>query len=123
MNKHEVIFPENNMHKQMQLQIDFYNTINLPAEELKKAKESNNLQNKRVLQIYIEQKTAKTPLQVHEIYEKQFCPNTPFTSIRRAINNLTKLGILQKTEKMIMERYNKPNHLWQINPNLLYENI
>lgn len=55
-----------------------------------------------------------SPSQVHE----QKCFQWPLTSTRRAISNLTKAGILEKTDHTVEGRYGKPEHCWKWkNPN------
>jgi hypothetical protein len=51
----------------------------------------------------------------HLIKTKQIEPNTPLTSIRRAITNLTVAGRLIKTQNQIQSVFNKPEYVWQFN--------
>lgn len=39
-------------------------------------------------------------------------PETPLTSIRRAMTNLTKRGFLLKTDRKVIGAYARPEHLW-----------
>jgi hypothetical protein len=48
-----------------------------------------------------------TPLQVADRF-----PSHLDISIKRAITNLTKRGILRKTGERVMERRGRPNYLW-----------
>jgi hypothetical protein len=52
-------------------------------------------------------------LHKHLIKTQQIEANTPLTSIRRAITNLTKKGKLMKTEEQVKSVYNKPEYVWQ----------
>jgi len=88
----------------------FYNTISLDGEELERAKENCKSQEER-LQLLIDLNQPVTPLEAHELYEKHF-PKVPITSIRRALHNLTSMNLFQKMDKLIDERYGKPNHKW-----------
>ena len=59
-----------------------------------------------------------TPEAVHntciEFYDKMW----PITSIRRAINTLTKSGKLTKTNEFRISEYGKKTHIWKINTEL-----
>jgi len=48
-----------------------------------------------------------TPPEVHFIF-----PNAPLTSIRRAITNLTRKGLLVKSERKKQGSYGRNNHTW-----------
>ncbi len=48
-----------------------------------------------------------------EIWQK-FMPDTPITSIRRAITNLTSEGLLIKTDHLHMGMYDKLVHCWKV---------
>jgi len=50
----------------------------------------------------------------HLIKTKQIEPNTPLTSIRRAITNLTVAGKLIKTNKTVISRYGRSEYVWQL---------
>ena len=91
----------------------FYKTINLPADELRSARESNNVQNTRVLSIFEKHPDGLTPFEVGAIYNGQH-PEIPLTSVRRAVTDLEKSGRLEKTGAMRKGGYGKPNHVWKI---------
>ena len=55
-----------------------------------------------------------TPSEVYLIYNVDYKPNTPITSIRRAMNTLTKRGKLVKTDEMKEGEYGKPEHCWRL---------
>ena len=44
-------------------------------------------------------------------------PNSPVTSVRRAMSNLTKKGLLRKTSHKIEGPYGHPEHLWTVEQN------
>lgn len=96
----------------MNTQLDFFNTIHLSGEALKEALAQCNNQAERILKILSNGK-PKTPAEVHGVYQSHYA-NTPITSIRRAITNLTINGELEKLEEMKEGNYGKPNHKWKI---------
>jgi len=53
-----------------------------------------------------------TPFEVH----RKCGLNSPITSIRRAITNLTKEGKLVKTDRKVIEKYGVSNYTWTVNP-------
>ena len=91
----------------------FYKTINLPADELRAARESNNIQNTRVLAIFEKHPDGLTPFEASRIYNGQY-PEIPLTSVRRAVTDLEKSGRFEKTGAMRNGGYGKPNHVWKI---------
>ena len=92
---------------------NFYKTVNLPADELRAARESNNIQNTRILAIFEKHPAGLTPFEAGQVYNHQF-PVVPLTSVRRAVTNLEKSGRLEKTGAMRAGGYGKPNHVWKV---------
>lgn len=92
----------------------FYKTVNLPTDELRAARQSNNIQNTRVLAIFEKNPEGLTPFEAGRIYNGQY-PEIPLTSVRRAVTDLEKSGRLEKTGAMRAGGYGKPNHVWKIN--------
>lgn len=88
----------------------FYNTINLDAKAIAIYSKKNTDQEERICNL-MEVDKPYSPFDIQKEYEK-FFPEVPITSIRRAMTNLTKKGLLMKVG-MKQERYGKPNHLWQ----------
>ena len=43
-------------------------------------------------------------------------PDAPLTSVRRAMTNLTKDGLLEKTELKAEGIYGRPEHFWKYKP-------
>ena len=91
---------------------EYFNTTHLSGTELKAAKDQTGLQNSRVLAIY-HVRGELTPVECWEFYCRQY-PACPLTSIRRAINSLTGLNLLQKLETKKMGMYGKKNYVWRI---------
>lgn len=52
---------------------------------------------------------AFTPSQLTSVL-----PGAPLTSVRRAITNLTRQGVLEKTTRQRPGAYQRPEHLWRL---------
>lgn len=88
----------------------FHNTCGLNQLTLVFAEEKAQKQDELVLAFFkLNQGRQFTPLQVHDQL-----PHIMFTSIRRAITNLTKKGFLKKLDTTVPERFGKPNHLYSL---------
>ena len=92
-------------------QLEFFNTINLNGNDLKKSIMKAESQGNRILGIMSDLQVAVTPAEVHQIYTGIF-NDVPITSIRRAITNLTNLGYLKKTEFKAVGNYGAINYKW-----------
>ncbi len=92
---------------------NFYNTISLEGKDLSRAVNEAKTQADRILLIFKAQGIAMTPDHVHRLYIQYFY-SVPLTSIRRAIHNLTDAEYLEKTNRMAMGRYGKPNYKWKL---------
>ena len=91
----------------------FYNTIGLQGSELAQANASCETQEERVLKI-MQVGCSFTPSHVHWVYN-EFYPEVPITSIRRAMTNLTRRGLIRKTDEKEEGKYGKLNYKWIIN--------
>lgn len=88
----------------------FFNTIKQTGEELSESQEKAKRQEIAILNYFLKNKgKSYTPFQVQE---NLHLVEVPITSIRRAMTNLTNKGKLVKTDRMIPERFGKPNFLW-----------
>ena len=114
MNKQIDIFGQlSEICKPMESLPEFFNTVNLKGSDLKEAKASNNRQNERVLNYFMQMQKPLTPLAVHRWYIRVY-PAVPECSIKRAITTLTDGGWLVKLDDMVKESYGKPNHQWRL---------
>ncbi|MFA6066870.1 MAG: hypothetical protein WC707_06840 [Candidatus Babeliaceae bacterium] len=102
----------------------YHNTTHLTgeahAEAITKVAKQNVLVYRAFVElIYQRKKTECTPPQIEAyLKEKQLIkPNTPITSIRRAISDLTRAGNLQKTNIKVIESFGKPNYAWTLKNN------
>lgn len=89
----------------------FFNTIHLKGQELKEVKESCSRQEERVYGLFVTY-GSMTPAECSMIYNDNY-PNTPLTSIRRAITVLTERGKLEKLDEMKEGNFGKRNHKWR----------
>jgi hypothetical protein len=89
----------------------YYNTTGLGDEALAERIAQAETQEERI-RLYFEAR-PQLHLTPFEIQEKVL-PQTPVTSVRRAITNLTEQGTLRKTDHMKDGRYGQPNHTWTL---------
>ncbi len=92
----------------------FYNTINIGDQNLLNAIENAKKQEDRIMVIMQAKRRPMSPSQVLEVYKSWFAGNTPLTSIRRAMSNLTKADKLEMLEDRIQGIYGQPEHKWQL---------
>lgn len=92
----------------------YYNTNKERGLQLLSSKEQAKYQEGLIFRFFfMRPKHHYTPFQVkRHIFELR---STPITSVRRAITNLTKRGLLIKTDVMAIGDYGKPNHTWILN--------
>lgn len=87
----------------------YFNTTGLEGKDLHAAKERVKGQNLRILSHFRSRPGIfMTPFDVLN----QTGIQAPITSIRRAINTLTRLGYLEKTDYMKEGEYGTMNHTW-----------
>ncbi len=88
----------------------FFNTNNTPEDEMQGEIKNAISQQDKILNFFKINKDKKyTPQEILEILFK----NTPITSVRRAITNLTTEGLLIKTEVTRKGIYGKNNYCWK----------
>ena len=89
----------------------YFNTIPLKGADLKQARRKAANQDDLVLKCFTENKyQAMTPAQVFLMLGQQY----PITSIRRAITNLTKAGLLVMTDEKRAGLYGTLNNTWKL---------
>ena len=93
----------------------FFNTTNESGQHLKEYRSQAKEQDERVLQIFRGSGKAAIlpPSFVSSLYDRLY-QQTPITSIRRSITNLTKAGKLEKTNQKRIGPYARPEYCWQI---------
>ena len=94
----------------------YYNTNKETGKELAQSEEKAMTQEKNIEYIFYRFADVKkmTPSLVWTVYTRDYNSNTPITSIRRAITNLTTRGVLVKSDNMKMGRHGKMNHCWEL---------
>jgi Fe2+ or Zn2+ uptake regulation protein len=96
----------------------FYNTIKMAGQELATEQAKNIKQEDMVLRVFQWNPNKRySPSQVLQLVVDRNRINPPITSIRRALTDLTKRGLLIKTEHMVKGLYHLPEHTWVYNMN------
>jgi hypothetical protein len=91
----------------------FYNTISLEGLELSTANLKTLKQEEFITEIFKNNpQSLIIPSQVLKAYKRIYQKDTPITSIRRAITDLTNKNILRKTSVMATGEYGKKEHCW-----------
>lgn len=81
----------------------------MAGEELEEAVRSNAAQQDTVMEFFMARPGQFfATFQVREI----LLPDAPHTSVQRCMTNLTDIGILEKTIRMIVGPYKKQVHTW-----------
>ena len=88
----------------------YHNTIPLEGHKLVKAQAKAETQKLTIKNFFQQNPGRWTPFEVHRIL-KLSCP---ITSVRRAISDLTKDGVLIKTDYKKPEQYGTPNNTWTL---------
>ena len=99
-----------------QLQLSFHATVPLSDAELAQVEASAKSQEASVLAwfaLYDELEFTPSEILRALIKTQRLHRNTPVTSVRRAISNLTKYGWLEKLSKTRKGPAGKPEHAWR----------
>lgn len=97
--------------------MSYYNTTNLQGEDVRQEWKTANAQEQKIVAVFKSLAFPNYPLSPFEVLEKSGL-KAPITSIRRAISDLTKEGILEKTNVMRMGPYGKPSYCWKLKTSL-----
>jgi len=89
----------------------YYNTNSESGTTLKESKEKALRQQNRILSYF--QSFPNDTFTPEEVLKTLYSDNTPLTSVRRAITNLTEDGKLVKTDEMRMGGFGKLCHCWR----------
>jgi len=97
----------------------YHNTNKETGAELAQSQDKAMTQEQSIESIFLTKmwmySTDKlTPSEICLIYNVDYNPDTPITSIRRAMNTLTKKGKLIKTDEMRDGFYDKLEHCWRL---------
>lgn len=97
------------------MQNSYHNTTNSSGQTLLIFEEKAQTQEEIILEFFNNAKSDYTPDEVMRFLNFE---NTPITSIRRAITNLTNKGKLIKTNVQRMGAYGKPTYSWRAKQNI-----
>ena len=89
----------------------YYNTTRLARKDLDLAIRQAKNQDEIILCLFVKYHHPLTPSEVHGAF---FTKDTPLTSIRRSMSNLTKAGYLVKTDTQVDGRYGRPEYRWNL---------
>jgi len=92
----------------------YFNTTNMPGKDLQMAVRAAKNQDDAILSIFLNTRSEWSPWQIHRALLKAG-RNSPITSARRSITNLTKSGHLIMTGEQITGEYGRPENTWKIN--------
>lgn len=94
----------------------FYNTIQVPQQELPFYQEKNEKQKDVILKIMEDRKTEwLTPFHIQAIYKARTGREILIGNVRRCLTNLTSDGLLFKSPKATGKGiYSVANHLWTL---------
>ena len=95
----------------------YYNTVPVDVKLLREYVEKAANQQEAILEIFELKGCALGPSEVWEFYRHALGKDTPLTSIRRAITNLTEVGKLEKTAVTRIGPYGRHENLWRLNKN------
>jgi len=88
-----------------------FNTTNLSGVALKDCKEKNQSQDEIILRHFRHHPNIKFgPSSIWRWFEDK---GLPITSVRRAITNLTKAGLIEKTTNKEMGMFGRMEYTWQ----------
>jgi len=90
----------------------FYNTTGVTGNQLQQYRQQAESQESVILQFFLEHPhSAYTPSELSKLL-----PRAPLTSIRRAVSDLTREGLLEKTTAQKNGIYNRPEYKWRLHP-------
>ena len=90
----------------------YYNTTRMQGDQLVMFTRKAATQNEIIYQMF-QRSITLTPSLCQRMCEQQG-NRWPITSVRRAITNLTKDGLLEKTDEKRPGAYNRPEYVWRI---------
>lgn len=99
-----------------------HNTTNESGSTLKKYESKAKTQEEKILLYFVQRKMMnqyKDGISPSQLWRAltSYQDNTPITSIRRALTNLTNQGKLEKTDRKVPGIYGRPEYLWKLKQN------
>ena len=93
----------------------YYETVNLSSKQLDEQIKKATSQEAKVVKLF---ESINQPMTASQVWQKlDPLQRTPITSWRRAITNLTKLNVLQKTTQTATGPYGMPEHYYKLSSN------
>lgn len=93
-----------------------HNTTNESGQLLMEYQEQAKTQEEAIFRIFQHRPDQMlTPFEVKNILDFITQNDTPITSVRRALTDLTSEGKLRRTKSKVIEKYNRPNFFWMLN--------
>jgi Fe2+ or Zn2+ uptake regulation protein len=92
----------------------FFNTTSESGATVKQFTVKAESQNKRVVRILTEAGTHLSPSEVWARYCKYYNAKTPITSIRRALSDLTKNGVIEMVYVKKIGLFGRPTYQWRV---------
>ena len=92
----------------------YYNTTGLFGQDLTAEIENATTQKEAILAIYKSKRKPMTPEQCQLRYSKVLSKPISLNSVRRAISDLTKEGLLEKTNEFGFGQWGKKVHKWKL---------
>ena len=89
----------------------YHNTTNIDGTRLDQFEEKAKSQDEKILEWFEYSEGAYSPSKIND---RVFASSVPLTSVRRALSNLTKAGLLVKTDRQVKGPYGRPEHLWKL---------
>lgn len=97
--------------------MSYFNTTHSSGAALSQYQGSAKAQEDHIAQIFQRHPTAAyTPSEVRAMVISIVQADIPITSIRRAMTNLTTVGVLRKTQQQKTGPYGRPEYMWRLNP-------
>ena len=88
----------------------YYNTTEQTGEELQTSHQKTKKQDELIYECFLSSEQPLSPSMVLNNLNL----NCPITSVRRAITNLTKDGLIEKTNQYVEGNYGAKEHLWKL---------
>lgn len=96
----------------------YHNTTHESGQLLLEYQEQAKTQEEAIFRIFQHRPDQMmTPFEVKNILDFITQNDTPITSVRRALTDLTSEGKLRRTKAKVIEKYNRPNFFWMLNIN------
>jgi len=90
----------------------YYNTTNQSGTPLEESKNKASTQEGKILQLFI--RNGKSKFSPSQVWAMGFNEYAPLTSIRRSLSDLTRKGLLEKTNHKVEGLYGRVEYTWRL---------